>query len=98
MKLLRFVCIAFTILCFQHSLVYGNGDTTKFVKIEVMVPMRDGVKLFTRIYKPLNVKEKLPVLMMRSPYSSWNIGTQSPERTHMCKAWLLKATFLYTSI
>ena len=80
MKLIRFVCIALTTLCFRYGPVYGNADTVKYVKIEVMVPMRDGVKLFTRIYKPVNVKEKLPVLMMRSPYSSWNIGTQSPEK------------------
>jgi len=80
MKLIRFLCFALTLLCFQYGLVYAAADTVQYEKMEVMIPMRDGVKLFTRIYRPLNVNKKLPVLMMRSPYSGWNIGTLSPEK------------------
>lgn len=49
-----------------------------YKKEEVMIPMRDGVKLFTRIYIPEHVKGPFPILMMRSPYSSWNMGTKNP--------------------
>lgn len=80
MRSLRFAGLLALAFCFQLSMVYANTDTVRYEKVEVMVPMRDGVKLFTRIYKPLNVKQKLPVLMMRSPYSGWNIGTLSPEK------------------
>jgi len=45
-----------------------------------MVPMRDGINLFTRIYVPDSVTEPLPILIMRSPYSDWNIGVLSPEK------------------
>lgn len=34
-----------------------------------MIPMRDGVKLFTAIYEPKDRKQKYPILMIRTPYS-----------------------------
>ena len=45
-----------------------------------MVPVRDGIKLFTRIYTPDSVTDALPVILFRSPYSDWNIGVVSPEK------------------
>jgi uncharacterized protein len=46
-----------------------------FDKNEVMIPMRDGVKLYTEIYTPKNVGEPLPILMNRTPY-----GIASPDK------------------
>ncbi len=40
-----------------------------YIKKEVSVPMRDGVKLFTSIYIPKDKKEKHPILITRTPYS-----------------------------
>lgn len=34
-----------------------------------MIPMRDGVKLFTSIYSPNDSSKPAPILMMRTPYS-----------------------------
>ncbi len=39
-----------------------------FTKQEVMIPMRDGVKLHTEIYVPRDAKEPLPLFIERSPY------------------------------
>src|SRR5208282_267614 len=39
-----------------------------FEKREVMIPVRDGVKLHTEIYAPKGAKESLPIIMMRTPY------------------------------
>src|SRR5882724_5102363 len=39
-----------------------------FDKREVMIPVRDGVKLHTEIYTPKNAKEPLPILFERTPY------------------------------
>lgn len=53
---------------------HGNGpiDTrwleANYTKREVMVEMRDGIKLYTAIYEPVT-KKKRPVLMVRTPYS-----------------------------
>lgn len=38
-------------------------------KREVMIPMRDGVKLFTSIYTPEKRSEKYPILLNRTPYT-----------------------------
>jgi putative CocE/NonD family hydrolase len=50
-----------------------NADSTwivnNYTKKEVMVPMRDGVKLFTNIYAPKDASEKHPILIVRTPYS-----------------------------
>ena len=50
-----------------------NEDSTwivnNYTKKEVMVPMRDGIKLFTNIYAPKNASEKHPILIVRTPYS-----------------------------
>jgi putative CocE/NonD family hydrolase len=39
-----------------------------FEKIEQMIPMRDGVKLHTIIYKPVSSSESLPIVFNRTPY------------------------------
>ncbi|MGC2530274.1 MAG: CocE/NonD family hydrolase [Candidatus Acidiferrum sp.] len=46
-----------------------------FDKTEVMIPMRDGVKLHTEIYTPKNATEPLPILFERTPY-----GISSPDK------------------
>jgi putative CocE/NonD family hydrolase len=40
----------------------------RFTKSEVMLPMRDGVKLYTTVYVPKATKGPLPFILMRSPY------------------------------
>ena len=42
-----------------------------YTKIERMIPMRDGVKLFTSIYVPKDISntKKYPVMLNRTPYS-----------------------------
>ncbi|HYV94485.1 MAG TPA: CocE/NonD family hydrolase [Chitinophagales bacterium] len=59
-----------------------NEDSTwianHYTKIERMIPMRDGIRLFTAIYLPNNDPdgsgEKHPVLLMRTPYSCGPYG------------------------
>src|SRR6266852_8973119 len=43
-----------------------------FRRIEVQIPMRDGVKLYTDIYIPKKSREKLPFLFNRTPYGATN--------------------------
>lgn len=47
---------------------------TNYSKSERMIPMRDGIKLFTTIYAPKDTTEKHPILMMRTPYSCQPYG------------------------
>jgi putative CocE/NonD family hydrolase len=41
----------------------------KFTKLERLIPMRDGKKLFTSIYVPKDRTQKYPILLNRTPYS-----------------------------
>ena len=40
-----------------------------YIKSEHMVPMRDGVRLFTIIYTPLDGQQEYPIMLFRTPYS-----------------------------
>jgi putative CocE/NonD family hydrolase len=54
-------------------------DTLTYSRQEAMIPMRDGIKLFTLIFTPKDVKEPLPFLFLRTPYG---VSTNtSPNRT-----------------
>ncbi|HEY8226729.1 MAG TPA: CocE/NonD family hydrolase [Pyrinomonadaceae bacterium] len=40
-----------------------------YTKTEQMIPMRDGVKLFTSIYSPKDQSRRYPIMLNRTPYS-----------------------------
>lgn len=40
-----------------------------YTKLERMVPMRDGIKLFTSIYVPKATDQKYPIMLDRTPYN-----------------------------
>jgi putative CocE/NonD family hydrolase len=42
--------------------------TSGYVAQDVMIPMRDGVRLHAQVWRPEGSTEKLPILMTRSPY------------------------------
>ena len=46
----------------------AQQDTSAYTGTEVMVPMRDGVKLHTIFYVPKNAPGKLPIILTRTPY------------------------------
>jgi len=52
----------------------------RYTKREVMVPMRDGVKLFTSIYQPKDATTPHPILLSRSPYGSGPYGPEAFRR------------------
>ena len=58
-------------------------------KKEVVIPMRDGIRLHTTIYSPKDTSKKYPILMSRTPYSSRPYGSNeykaliSPNRKMM---------------
>ena len=48
-----------------------------YIKREVKIAMRDGVKLHTTIYQPLDCgKEGRPIIMRRTPYSCAPYGEE----------------------
>jgi len=65
-------------LLFPFAGLAQNSDSTwlvnNYIKKEVSIPMRDGVKLFTSIYLPKDNTEKHPILITRTPYSCYPYG------------------------
>ena len=65
------------LLCFlvltNINLCAQNNDSAwvreNYYKIERMIPMRDGIGLFTAFYIPKDSSEKHPILLTRTPYS-----------------------------
>lgn len=54
------------------------------VRLEAMIPMRDGVKLFTVVMIPKGVQTRMPVVLTRTPYNAARRtrpvdGTSSPN-------------------
>jgi putative CocE/NonD family hydrolase len=52
-------------------LLAGQGfvrPISNYRKSEYRIAMRDGVKLFTSVYVPLDTTQKYPILMTRTPY------------------------------
>ncbi|MES2776193.1 MAG: CocE/NonD family hydrolase [Bacteroidota bacterium] len=61
------------LLSFSPFAQLKNQDSiwvvNNYRKIERMIPMRDGVKLFTAIYIPKDTSVAHPILLKRTPYS-----------------------------
>ena len=70
MKRLQFICLLFfSFIAYGQNALDSAWIRENYYKIERMVPMRDGVKLFTAIYIPRDTTEKHPILINRTPYS-----------------------------
>ena len=70
------------LLLFSFSLVAQNAAREKLeaiaiVEQKVMMPMRDGVRLATDVYRP-KTKNKVPVIFSRTPYNfnGWGDGEE----------------------
>lgn len=63
-------CISLLLLisCSSEVLIDQEWLKENYTKKEVMIPMRDGVRLYTSIYAPINSND-CPVLIVRTPYS-----------------------------
>jgi putative CocE/NonD family hydrolase len=48
-----------------------------FTGTEVMIAMRDGARLYTQVYAPAQSAERLPILLLRTPYGT---GQFNPAR------------------
>ena len=77
--MIRYVLVAALIL-FAPPLLHAQKAqpfAERFARTDAMIAMRDGVKLFTIVYAPKNVKGPLPFIMLRTPYGIESRGPQS---------------------
>ena len=93
-----FVCLCATAVCRAAASAdasvtnAGGADNRKatrewvehnYTKREVMVPMRDGVRLHTTLYEPKAAPDKSPMLFFRTPYKAGRYDLPSAQPYHM---------------
>ena len=53
------------------NIVFAQTDSvTSYKKTSAMIPMRDGIRLYTVIISPVNFNKPVPVLITRTPYGA----------------------------
>ncbi|MGH7618620.1 MAG: CocE/NonD family hydrolase, partial [Gemmatimonadaceae bacterium] len=52
----------------QVAAAQTTAATRAFDSSEVMIPMRDGIKLHTTIFRPKDALGNLPFILTRTPY------------------------------
>ncbi len=91
--LLKFLISSIMLSVFSHSITAQSNSSIlqelgeiAIIDEMVMMPMRDGVRLCTNIYRP-KTEEKVPIIFSRTPYNfnSWGDGkqrTRTAERAY----------------
>jgi uncharacterized protein len=54
----------------------ASAQQPVFTRTEAMVPMRDGVKLYTQVFAPTRTTEPVPMLLLRTPYGIGNATSE----------------------
>ena len=68
---MRNILLLFVLVYACVASALAQTDTVAFLtKHSYMIPMRDGVKLFTVILSPVNYARPVPILMERTPYGA----------------------------
>lgn len=66
-----------------------------FTKVDTLIPMRDGIRLYTVIYIPKDNTEKYPFLFERTPYSAGPYGDTNYARRIGPNPTLLKEKYIF---
>ncbi|MGB8193962.1 MAG: CocE/NonD family hydrolase [Chitinophagaceae bacterium] len=97
---MRKIIIPLLLLFVLPAVAQNSQDSSwirdNYYKIERLIPMRDGVKLFTSIYIPKDTLEKHPILLRRTPYScapygedNWEGFWNSHHRYYMREGYIM---------
>jgi len=73
-----FICLFFA-SSLLNICIAQTDKINSYKKTSAMIPMRDGVKLFTVIFKPVGATNPLPILLQRTPYGAG--GSNFPDDT-----------------
>ena len=69
----KYCCLLLFVIQFTTNSTAQNSDSLwvreNYYKVEKMLPMRDGISLFTAFYIPKDTTVKHPILLNRTPYT-----------------------------
>ena len=77
----RGVLIGWWVLAAATASAQDFEPRDHYIKTELMIPMRDGVELFTQIYEPTDASKEYPVMLFRTPYGVYFYGSEINRRT-----------------
>jgi putative CocE/NonD family hydrolase len=66
---MRKITLSFFSWCYA-TIAFAQSDTISYKLTTAMIPMRDGIKLFTSILAPVGIKAAVPILIQRTPYGA----------------------------
>ena len=101
---LRSLLVATSIFVFSLPLSAQDNPLTRsdkirsdYAKYEYMIPMRDGVRLYTSVYVPYSTdaSETFPILMVRTPYSAGPYGANNYRSSLGPSEAFEKAKFIF---
>ena len=70
------ICV-FLIVLHGYSTAQTEAEVkATYTKLEQLIPMRDGVKLFTAIYMPKDRSRPYPIMLTRTPYTVFPYGAE----------------------
>ena len=74
---------ALCILFVANMPVQAKRAEPVYSKTDAMVAMRDGVRLYTKIFTPNITDEKLPILLLRTPYGLGDLTSEDRKSTRL---------------
>ncbi len=66
-----------------------------YTKREQLIPMRDGVKLFTAIYSPKDQSQTYPIMLTRTPYTVFPYGPEQYKPALGPSLFLQKEKYIF---
>jgi putative CocE/NonD family hydrolase len=66
-----------------------------YTKREQLIPMRDGVKLFTAIYSPKDQSQPYPIMLTRTPYTVFPYGPEQYKPALGPSLFLQKEKYIF---
>src|SRR5213083_452678 len=65
----------------QRNSVENELQTVAIVERKLMIPMRDGKRMATDVYRPKDTSKKYPAIFVRTPYNFnfWDIANGAPR-------------------
>jgi uncharacterized protein len=64
------IILFLSVIAFLSFVEAQNESLQSYSKNKYMIPMRDGVKLFTVVYSPVETSVSYPILIQRTPYGA----------------------------
>jgi len=96
MRKILYLVLAFT-FTYAGSFAQGNYVKEHYVKKEVYITMRDGIKLFTAIYTPKDAssQNKYPIMMQRTCYSVAPYGEEKYPARLGPSEYMMKEGYIF---